>query len=253
MSTQRPFFEDDFGGKYLLVEPGSFVMGDSLGNGPKGERPSHEVTISDPFFFGERPVTQAHWQSIMGENPSKFTDGWAAGLRPVETVSWLDAQAFIDRLNERDVDSVRLGFTGEWRLPSEAEWEFAARAGTSSRWPFGDRDSELNDYGWHAGNSGASTREVGQKKANPWGFLDLFGQTGEWCHDDHAPNYESHTGIQQAHVDAESLRKIHRGGSWFTESDSTRSRARASAPATQRGDGIGLRLVWAPRNANVST
>lgn len=251
MSNQRPFFDDDFGGKYLLVEPGTFVMGDSLGRGSKNERPPRTVEITEPFFLGERPVTQAHWQSIMETNPSKFTEGWSAGLRPVETISWLDAQVFIERLNERDSEEVRLGFIGEWRLPTEAEWEYAARAGTDSRWPFGDRDAELNEYGWHAGNSGATTREVGQKKANPWGFLDLYGQTGEWCEDDYVMNYQQHTDTQTAFIAPNSHRKCHRGGSWFTESDSTRSRARASAPSDQRTDGIGLRLVWAPRNANV--
>jgi formylglycine-generating enzyme required for sulfatase activity len=188
----------------------------------------------------------------MGTNPSKFTEGWSAGLRPVETISWLDAHDFIEQLNERDAEIARLGFIGEWRLPTEAEWEYAARAGTDSRWPFGDRDAELNDHGWHAGNSGATTREVGQKKANPWGFLDLYGQTGEWCEDDYVMNYQQHTGTQAAFVAPNSHRKCHRGGSWFTESDSTRSRARASAPSDQRTDGIGLRLVWAPRNANVA-
>jgi formylglycine-generating enzyme required for sulfatase activity len=252
MSVTRPSFDDEFGGRYILVEPGEFSMGDAIGRGSKSERPSKLTLIEEPFFFGERPVTQAHWTTVMGENPSKFQDGWAAGLRPVENVSWDDVQVFLDRLNQADLDCIRLGFKGSWRLPSEAEWEYAARAGTDSRWPFGDRDAELNDYGWHAGNSGATTREVGQKKANPWGFLDLFGQTGEWCQDDHTPDYERHTGVQTAIVLAESVRKIHRGGSWFTESDSTRSRARASSPSHQRSDGVGVRLVWAPRHLDES-
>lgn len=251
MSTSRPFFDDAYGGRYLLVEPGSFIMGDAHMRGSKNERPAHQTEISQPFFLGERPVTQAHWQSIMGENPSKFQEGWAAGLRPVESISWDDAQIFIARLNSADAEQVHLGFTGSWRLPSEAEWEYAARAGTDSRWSFGNRDAELNDYGWHAGNSGASTREVGQKKANPWGFLDLHGQTGEWCHDDYAANYNEHIGNQTPHSLAGTHRKVHRGGSWFTESDSTRSRARASALPGLRKDGIGLRLVWAPQKANV--
>lgn len=150
----------------------------------------------------------------------------AAGLRPVESVSWDDVHVFIARLNSTEEGTVRLGFTGSWRLPTESEWEYAARAGTDSRWAFGDRDSDLNDYGWHAGNAGATTREVGQKKANPWGFLDLYGQTGEWCQDDYSNNYANHDGTQAPHTSEESNRKVHRGGSWFTESDSTRSRAR---------------------------
>ena len=246
MSSTRPSFDDQYGGRYILVEPGQFVMGDAHGRGPKTERPPTETTISEPFFLGERPVTQAHWGSVMGDNPSKFQEGWSAGLRPVESVSWDDAHMFLAKLNEAEHGTTRLGFSGTWRLPSEAEWEFAARADTESRWSFGDRDAELNDYGWHAGNSGATTREVGQKKANPWGFLDLHGQTGEWCEDDYVPHYKEHSGVQKPHTTSHSSRKVHRGGSWFTESDSTRSRARGSAFSNHRGDGVGLRLVWSP-------
>ena len=243
MSEQRPFFDDEYGGRYLLVEPGEYFMGDD--NGTRLERPSHLVRISLPFFCGERPVTQAHWQTIMGENPSAFTDGWAAGLRPVEQVSWLEVQEFLQLLNKIDHNTERLGVHGIWRLPSEAEWEFLARADTSTRWAFGDRDGDLSDYGWHAGNSGASTREVGQKKANPWGFLDLHGQVSEWCDDSFEPNYDSHEGVQNPKK-GPSERRIHRGGSWFTESDSTRCSSRGSALMTHRSDGIGFRLVWQP-------
>lgn len=243
MSDSRPYFDDEYGGRYILVEPGEFLMGDS--SGTRSEQPPHSVSILEPYFCGERPVTQAHWQSIMGFNPSAFTDGWAAGLRPVEQVSWDDAQEFVSRLNELDQGAERLGITGEWRLPSESEWEYMARAGTTTRWAFGDRDSDLNDYGWHAGNSGASTREVGQKKANPWGFLDLHGQVCEWCQDAFSPDYSHHI-PQQTPFKGDSLRRVHRGGSWFTESDSTRCSSRGSAMKHQKTDGIGLRLVWQP-------
>jgi len=244
MAGDRPYFDDDFGGRYILVEPGTFVMGDA--NGTRNEQPPHEVHVSEPFFCGERPVTQAHWQSIMQTNPSAFTEGWAAGLRPVEQVSWDDVQDFISQLNERDVEIERLGVKGIWRLPSEAEWEFLARAGTTTRWAFGDRDTDLNDHGWHAGNSGASTREVGQKKANPWGFLDLHGQVSEWCEDCFVTDYTSHNGTQQPIQVSTATRKVHRGGSWFTESDSTRCSSRGSALTNLQSDGIGFRLVWQP-------
>ncbi|HJL97324.1 MAG TPA: formylglycine-generating enzyme family protein [Candidatus Poseidoniaceae archaeon] len=243
MAENRPFFDDEFGGRYLLVEPGTFLMGAEKGT--RSELPTHQVTISEPFFCGERPVTQAHWQSVMATNPSTFSDGWAAGLRPVEQVSWLDVHEFLSVLNLRNHDTEHLGFKGIWRLPTEAEWEYLARAGTLTRWAFGNRDSELNDYGWHAGNSGASTREVGQKKPNPWGFFDLHGQVSEWCEDIFVSNYEKHEG-NQTPMKGSSQRRVHRGGSWFTESDSTRCSSRGSALENLRSDGIGFRLVWQP-------
>lgn len=243
MAESRPFFDDEYGGRYLLVEPGHFVMGDL--NGTRMEQPPRKVELTEPFFAGERPVTQAHWQAVMDSNPSRFTDGWAAGLRPVEQVSWNDAQTFIDRLNRAEQGIERLGLSGIWRLPTESEWEYLARAGTTTRWSFGDRDSELNDHGWHAGNSGASTREVGQKKPNPWGFLDLHGQVSEWCQDCFASDYTDHDN-GQAPFSNDSTRRVHRGGSWFTESDSTRCSSRGSAPQDSKRDGIGLRLVWQP-------
>jgi formylglycine-generating enzyme required for sulfatase activity len=243
MSSSRPYFDDEYGGRYILIEPGSFIMGD--GKGTRAEQPPHTVEITEPFFCGERPVTQAHWQAIMEHNPARFTDGWAAGLRPVEQVSWDDAGEFLSRLNNIDSESERLGFRGIWRLPTEAEWEFVARAGTQTRWSFGDRDGDLNDHGWHAGNSGASTREVGQKKSNPWGFLDLHGQVSEWCQDCFSPNYVNHGNRPSAHK-CDTERRVHRGGSWFTESDSTRCSSRGSSMRQNRSDGIGLRLVWQP-------
>ena len=126
----------------------------------------------------------------MGTNPSKFQEGWSAGLRPVEQISLDDVEAFLHRLNERHAGERRLGLVGEWRLPSEVEWEYAARAGTQGRWSFGEKDIELDEHGWHAGNAGGSTREVGLKKANPWGFYDMNGLVNEWCSDHWARNYE---------------------------------------------------------------
>ena len=224
-----PTFTNEWGGSFVLIEPGSFLMGDE--NGSKFEKPIRKVEITEPYFIGARPVTQVEWTSVMGDNPSKFNQGWSAGLRPVEKVSWLDCMSFISKLNEID-QSEKLGLVGSWRLPTEAEWEFACRAGTTTKWFHSNQDFDLDEVGWHAGNSGATTREVGQKKANDWGLFDVHGLVGEWCSD---MWYN------------DNLRRIHRGGSWFTESDATRSAARSSANVDRCSDGIGFRLVWSPQ------
>ena len=242
----RPSFSDDYGGNYLLIEPGEFRMGDLVGDGLDRELPVHNVIISRPFFIGERLVTQAHWSAVMDSNPSKFSDGWSAGLQPVERISWIDANEFISTLNKLTKDDVNLGLKGLWRLPTESEWEFVARSGTDSKWCFGNLDSNLDDYGWHAGNSGASPNVVGQKKPNEWGILDIYGNVSEWCEDDFSANYDKKDSSQNAQTFTESELKVHRGGSWFTESDSTRSSARNKASKNSRSDGIGLRLVWEP-------
>ena len=118
----RPRFEDDFGGTYILIEPGTFTMGDTVGDGLSREYPPHEVIIESPFFIGQRPVTQMHWESIMGHNPSKFQQGWSSGLRPVDSVTYHDCIDFINLLNETHNDKQRLSLDGIWRLPTESEW-----------------------------------------------------------------------------------------------------------------------------------
>ena len=246
MSEENPRFDDEFGSTYVLISPGTYQMGNPTNNSPKRELPSHEIEIAQPFFLGKMQVTQIQWQSVMGDNPAKFSEGWSAGLRPIENVSWNDAQRFIEKLNAQHNDSPKLGLLGKWRLPSESEWEYAARAGTLSRWSFGDKDAELDEYGWHAGNSGASTREVGQKKANPWGLHDLHGNVSEWCMDDWSSDYENTPRDQSPMSISGETRKSHRGGNWFTESDSTRCSARGSSQRNMAKDGIGLRLVWQP-------
>ncbi|MBT4065836.1 MAG: formylglycine-generating enzyme family protein [Euryarchaeota archaeon] len=207
----RPTFSNENGGTFVLIEPG--IVG--------------VLTITEPFFIGARPVTQVEWTTLMGNNPAKFQDGWSAGLRPIESVSWLDCQKFIEKLNEIDTDD-KMGLSGLWRLPTADEWEFACRAGTETRWFHSSRDSELDEVAWHAGNSGASTREVGQKKANAWGLHDCHGNVSEWT---------------SSEVE---LKRITKGGSWLMESESTTSAAKGLSAADKRSDAIGFRLVWAP-------
>ncbi|MGY8755208.1 MAG: formylglycine-generating enzyme family protein [Candidatus Poseidoniales archaeon] len=224
----RPMFSNEWGGTFTLIEPGEFTMGDSFGN--KYEKPQKIVKIIQPFFISLRLLTQVEWSAIMDSNPSKFQEGWAAGLRPVETITWHEGMEFIDRLNRVD-QGEKLGLVGNWRLPTEEEWEFSCRAGSKTRWFHSNADHELDEVAWHAGNSGAMTREVGQKKANEWGIFDMHGNVSEWT----SSNWQG-----------DDLRRVHRGGSWFTESDATRSAARASSALDKRSDGIGMRLVWSP-------
>ena len=188
---------------------------------------NRELVVEEPFFMGVRPVTQVEWSSIMGANPSKFSDGWSAGLRPVESVSWLDCQIFISKLNDLETDQ-RLGLSGVWRLPTATEWEFACRAGTTTRWYHSDRDADLDEVAWHAGNSGATTREVGQKKNNDWGLYDCHGNVAEWT-DTGDGDY-----------------RITKGGSWLMESESTTSSSKRMTKIDKTSDAIGLRLVWSP-------
>ena len=244
-SDTTPFFTDAWGAAYRLVSPGVFSFGNDSPNAPPNEQPAHQVDVTEPFFLGERPITQAQWSDVMGRNPSKFQEGWSAGLRPVESVSMDDVEQFLRLLNQRDSGSSYLGLHGRWRLPSEVEWEYAARSGTNGRWSFGDRDLDLDAHGWHAGNSGGHTREVGLKEANPWGFFDMNGLVNEWC-SDHWERHLKQQRTQQPYTRADGDRFVVRGGSWFTESDSTRNSARASAARSKRSDGLGLRIVWEP-------
>lgn len=241
----QPSFTDRWGACYRLVKPGVFAFGNERPDASPTEQPVQEVEILEPYFMGEHPVTQAVWHDIMGQNPSKFQDGWSAGLRPVESVNMDDVQLLLSKLNADDSLKCHFGMQGFWRLPSEVEWEYVARCGTRGRWWFGDRDAELDAHGWHAGNSGGHTREVGLKQANPWGFHDMNGLVQEWCAD-HWERDLSTPRTQRPLGNGEGEKYAVRGGAWFAESDSTRNASRAFAARNKCSDGLGLRLVWEP-------
>lgn len=163
-----PFIRDSIGMELVLIPAGEFRMGAEDGEGDK--KPVHPVRISQPFYLGKYPVTQAQWGAVMGKNPSRFTGDPS---RPVENVSWHDVQEFLRRLSEKEGGK-------SYRLPTEAEWEYAARAGAATSYCFGDESSQLGEYAWYRENSGDRTHPVGQLKPNAWGLYDVHGNVWEW-------------------------------------------------------------------------
>jgi formylglycine-generating enzyme required for sulfatase activity len=157
--------------KFAWIPPGRFLMG---GNGV-GDNPQHRVTISKGFWMGVFPVTQAQFQAVMGYNPSHFR----GDNRPVEQASWTDCEEFCQKMRELAGKPVR--------LPTEAEWEYACRAGTTAGYWSGDGEAALTRVGWYGGNSGQQTHPVGEKQAaNPWGLHDTHGNVWEWCADSYS-------------------------------------------------------------------
>jgi formylglycine-generating enzyme required for sulfatase activity/serine/threonine protein kinase len=204
-------FTSSIGMEFILISSGEFDMGSPLfesGREPE-EGPVHRVNISTPFYMGKYEVTQKQWKEVMGDNPSYFKD--CGDDCPVEQVSWNDVQEFVFMLNEKEG-------TDKYRLPTEAEWEYAARAGTGTRYSFGDDESKLGEYAWYSVNSGRKTHPVGEKKPNPWGMYDLHGNVWEWTQDRYG-DYSSGmvtdpTTSLSGHHNVERDHRVTRSGSW---------------------------------------
>ncbi|MCK5861669.1 MAG: formylglycine-generating enzyme family protein, partial [Candidatus Hydrogenedentes bacterium] len=240
---ERTFAGIDF----CWIPPGEFMMG-SPGSEKDRDKDEiqHGVTISQGFWMGKYEVTQAQWQQVMGENPSWHQKGsgflWLEKETipncPVEQVSWNDCQEFIKRLNASSKDT--------FRLSTEAEWEYACRAGTSTRFYWGDDLSgmQINDYGWYADNSGNKPHPVGEKRPNPWGLYDMSGNVWEWCQDGYG-DYPGSAEVDPTGVDSASGRVI-RGGSWFNDSQGCRSAFRFSFSPVVRIYDLGFRVLAVP-------
>jgi formylglycine-generating enzyme required for sulfatase activity/uncharacterized caspase-like protein len=236
----KPFkieFEKGVNLDMVYIPSGKFTMGSPPEEkGSEDERPQIKDVNVSAFYMGKYEVTQAQWQAIMGNNPANFKDNLQ---NPVETVSWDDAQEFCKKLSQK---------TGrEFRLPSEAEWEYACRAGTTTAYSFGDNTSLLEVYAWYSDNAGSKTHPVGQKKPNPWGLYDMLGNVWEWCQD----SYEKYGG------ESDLIRKtgkaitkgndnrsrLLRGGSWFNLAQLCRSAYRYHDDARYQDYFIGFRVV----------
>ena len=215
--------------EFVLIPAGSFMMGSTYGG--TDEKPVHQVTISQPFYMGKYEVTQSQWQSVMGSNPSYFKD--CGGNCPVEQISWNDAQDFVNKLNEAND-----GF--KYRLPSEAEWEYACRAGTTGDYYAADVD----DIGWHNGNSGKKTRTVGGKQPNAFGLYDMSGNVWEWCRDWYHPNYDGAPTDGTAWLSGGEMKyRVLRGGSWDGDASLLRSAYRGRNTPDYRNSYFGFRVV----------
>jgi len=167
--------------KFVKIPAGKAMIGSwETEKGRFDDEQQIEVELDEPFYMMDTPVTQAMWEAVMGENPSYFNEGNGAEDRPVECVSWNDVQEFIKKLNEIYEDD---GI--EFRLPTEAEWEYACRAGSTTAYHFGDDPSELSKYAWYGENSGGRTHRVAQKKPNAWGLYDMHGNVWEGCQDEY--------------------------------------------------------------------
>ena len=215
------------GMEFAYVPAGSFQMGS--GNGDPNEQAVHQVTFAGGFYVGRYEVTQAQWQKVMGNNPSKASN--CGENCPVEQVSWDDAQEFIKKLNAQND-----GY--QYRLPSEAEWEYACRAGTTS-----DYAGDLNSMAWYTANADYKTHPVGQKQANAWGLYDMHGNVSEWVMDYQHNNYDGAPTDGSAWSKAISDDRMERGGSWTFDAKRLRSAQRNEAPHDYRWKDVGLRLV----------
>ena len=201
---------ETFGGiPFVWIPPGTFRMGSFPDEtGRHDDEDPHIVVLTKGFWLGKTEVTQAQWKSVMGNNPSAFADDAA----PVENVTWKDCADFIDKLN-------KIGPYG-FRLPTEAEWEFACRAGSLGVYSFGNDARELNAHAWYKDTSGTSTHPVGLKSANAWGLHDMHGNVWEWCQD----YYDAYPAkrITDPTGPAYGQRHVLRGGAWSTEASDCR-------------------------------
>lgn len=224
------------GMEFVLIPPGSFMMGssDSDSDAQDNEKPAHEVEIAKPFYLGKHEVTQAQWEAVMGDNPSSTK----SPQNPVGNVSWNDCWTFIGRLNDRFADS---GVT--FALPAEAQWEYACRAGTTTRFCFGDDESMLGEYAWYDANSDGKSHPVGQKKPNAWGLHDMHGNVREWCADRYGEDYYGRSERTDPAGPPEGDGRVIRGGSFISQRWYVRSADRYSARPADQFTHIGFRLV----------
>ena len=230
-------FTNSIGMRFVLIPAGEFTMGSNEGR--DNEKPPHKVRITRPFYLGVFPVTQAEYQAVTGQNPSHFSDN---PRHPVAQVSWNDAVAFAQKLSQL-TGELKRGLT--YRLPWEAEWEYACRAGSTGKWCYGDQASQLGDYAWYRGNS-RETHPVGEKKPNAWGLHDMHGNVWEWCQDLYEAGYYEKSPTDDPPGPSSGSDRVYRGGSWNYYGPDCRSGFRYGGTPGFRVSDVSFRLVQVP-------
>jgi formylglycine-generating enzyme required for sulfatase activity len=246
---------NSIGMKLKLIKPGTFLMGS-----PKEEEgrqdiegPQHSVEITRPFYLGVYPVTQAEYVQVTSQkNPSWFSkegrgksavEGLDTSRFPVESVSWDEAAAFCEALNRLEAKK-----PAGWKyaLPTEAEWEYACRAGSKTTYFFGGDAENLGNYAWYSGNSESRTHAVGTRMANPWGLCDMNGNVWQWCVDGYAKDYyaSSPNKDPQCLINDSAQARVLRGGSWSDHAGPCRAAYRHRFAPGYRGDNHGLRVCF---------
>lgn len=241
IATRPAAFTNTIGMKLKLIPAGNFLMGwmESV----DGDAPQHPVTINKPFYMGIHEVTQSQWQAVMRTMPWKGETFVKEGTDyPATYVSWDDAVEFCQRLSKRE--------RRKYRLPTEAEWEYACRAGSTTRFHFGDAESKLSDYGWWGGLVGNGNardekyaHRVGLKRANPFGLFDMHGNVIEWCSDWYARDYYAASPASDPKGPSEGTSRVYRGGSWDRFGSLADSANRDNPRVVETNYSVGFRVV----------
>jgi len=217
--------------QFQLIKPTKFQMGSEQNS--RKESPRYQAEITKPFYMGTYEITQGQWKAIMGDNPSRFKECGAEC--PVESISWDEAQEFIKRINQKEGKEV-------FRLPTEAEWELAARAGSNGKYFFGDNKKDLKNYAWFDGNSVGGIAKVGQKKPNKWGLFDMHGNISEWVHDWYG-TYQGNEELKDPQGASGGSRKVVKGGCWYDDPTNLTSAYRVGKSTTEKSGYLGFRLI----------
>jgi formylglycine-generating enzyme required for sulfatase activity len=253
ISTAPQVIKTKSGIEMVVIPASSFAMGSRTS---EDEKPIHKVWI-DSFLIDKFEVTQAEYEKLGRDSDPPFANAsvFRGPDMPVQMVTWpkaalfCNARSIVEGLKPCYKDNGECDFVANgYRLPTEAEWEYACRAGSTTDWSFGNEERQLGDYAWFSGNAGKKTHPVGQKKPNAWGLYDMHGNVAEWCNDAYDKNYYKSSPERNPHGPSGDKEYVLRGGSWKSKEPTTRSSARLGAPggfsdACLAPEAIGFRCV----------